>query len=268
VSPADLSRFGLDPSAAVRVANPLVAEESLLRPSLLPGLVGALGYNVAHRQRAVALFEIGHVFGPPAAGEPLPDEREVLAVALGGCEAPAAVSVWHALCEGLRIDDARIEATARPGLHPTRTASIVLGDEVVGVVGEVDPSVLAEAGVDERVAWLEADLERLLAHRRPARYQPVSRYPSSDVDLAFEVDEAVPAGEVVRALRAAGGDLLVDVRLFDVYRGEQVRPGCRSLALTVRFQADDRTLTDEEVAAARRRLIEAVESSVPATLRG
>ena len=119
------------------------------------------------------------------------------------------------------------------------------------------------------MAWLELDVARLLAAPHGAgTYRPVSRFPSSDVDLAFEVDEATPAAEVEATLRALGGPLVVGLRLFDVYRGDPVAPGRRSLAWTVRFQAPDRTLTDEDVARARRRLVEAVEERHPALLRG
>jgi phenylalanyl-tRNA synthetase beta chain len=266
VSSDDLVAFGLPVEDAVRVVNPLVADDDLLRTCLLPGLVGAVAHNESRRNRGAALFEIGHVFRRPPPGQQLPDEFEALAFALAGCDATEAVAVWWALAEGLGVREGRLAASSSAGLHPTRTTAIALGGEVVGVVSEVDPDALERVGVGVRVAWLELDLGRLLADG-PAvvTYRPVSRYPSSDVDLAFEVDEVVPAAAVEHALRRAGGDLVAEVRLFDVYRG--LGAGRRSLAYAVRFQADDRTLTDEEVAAARRRLIEAVEGALPATLR-
>jgi phenylalanyl-tRNA synthetase beta chain len=265
---ADLVRRGLDVDEAVRVANPLVAEESLLRTSLLPGLVSAVAYNAGRRQPGVHLFEIGHVFRRPAGGD-LPDERELVAVALAGCDAREARAVWDVLVEGLLLDDARLEAATAPGMHPTRTAAVVVEGERIGYLGEVDPDVLAASGISERVAWLQVDLEQLLGAPHGFRtYRAVSRFPSSDIDLAFEVDESTPAGDVAGTLRRAGGDLLDAVTLFDVYRGEQVGEGRRSLAFSVRFQALDRTLTDDEVATARKRLIEAVEAAHPATLRG
>jgi phenylalanyl-tRNA synthetase beta chain len=97
---------------------------------------------------------------------------------------------------------------------------------------------------------------------------PISRYPSSDVDLSFELDEGTPAGAVLRTMELAGVELLVDASLFDVYRGSSVSAGRRSLTFRVRFQAPDRTLTDDELGAARQRLIDAVEAAHPATLRG
>jgi phenylalanyl-tRNA synthetase beta chain len=128
---------------------------------------------------------------------------------------------------------------------------------------------LAAYAVDRRVAWLEVDLTMLLGLPHGARvYRRVSRYPSSDVDLAFEVAEATPAGDVARALRKAAGPLLVDLTLFDVYRGDQVAPGSRSLAFRLRLQATDRTLTDGDVADVRARCIDAVTTELPAVLRG
>jgi phenylalanyl-tRNA synthetase beta chain len=139
--------------------------------------------------------------------------------------------------------------------------------EVVGSVGEIDPDVLNAHGIGERVAWLEVHLGPLLAgigEERP--YRPVSRYPSSDVDLAFEVPTEVAATDVERTLQGAS-PLVWSVQLFDTYRGPGVADGARSLAYRVRFDALDRTLTDAEVAAARTALIDAVSTAHGATLR-
>jgi phenylalanyl-tRNA synthetase beta chain len=269
LAPADIERCGLDVAEAVVVANPLVADESRLRTSLLPGLLSAVAYNAGRRQADVHLFEIGHVFRRPPEGQDLPVEWEVASVALAGCDATQARTVWDVLADGLLLDGVRLEAATAPGLHPTRTARILVDETPVGFLGEVDPDVRAAVGVAERIAWLEVDLEALLALPHGfRRYEPISRFPSSDVDLAFEVDDAVPAGDVEATLRRAEPDLVVAVQLFDVYRGEQVPEGRRSLAYTVRFQAPDRTLTDDEVASVRQRLIEAVEAAHGASLRG
>ena len=155
------------------------------------------------------------------------------------------------------------------GLHPTRAARIEVAGTPVGFVGEVDPGVLEAHGIGERVGWLEVDLEALLALPHGSRpYHRVSRYPSSDIDLAFEVDEDTSAAAVRSCLVEAAGDLLVDLSLFDVFRGAPVAEGRRSLAFTLRFQADDRTLTDAEVADVRQVCIDGVQSALPAVLRG
>ena len=268
LSVAAIERAGLDAGGAVVVTNPLVADESRLRPSLLPGLLAAVAHNEARRQPGVQLFEVGKIFAQPEPGAPLPVERELAAVALAGRDATEAVGAWQVLVEGLLLEDVRLVAEPVAGLHPTRTARIEVAGTAVGHLGEVDPDVRAASGIDEPVAWLEVDLEALLALPHGARaYRPVSRFPSSDVDLAFEVPEGVPAGDVGRTLREGRG-LVVDVRLFDVYRGAQVAPGARSLAFTVRLQAADRTLRDDDVAEARAALVSAVEDGHAAHLRG
>ena len=267
LAPGDLARAGLKVDG-ITVTNPLVAEESVMRASLRPGLLATLAYNASHRMSGLGIFEVGHVYRQPDQLQPLPDEREYLAVALAGRDATDAVGVWSALADALAARDYTLVADDPAGLHPTRTARIDVAGVVVGHVGEVDPGVLAAFDVPERVAWLEVDLETLLGLPHGEKpYGSVSRYPSSDIDLAFEVDDDVPAAEVEQRLRGAAGDLLVDLSLFDVFRGAPVGEGRRSLAFTLRFQADDRTLTDSEVSQVRQACIDAVEGNLPANLR-
>jgi phenylalanyl-tRNA synthetase beta chain len=269
LAPGDLARCGL-PDDGITIANPLVAEQSVLRTSLLPGLVGAIAYNWSHRNHGVHLFEIGHTFNRPADPDAaLPDEREALGAALAGGEAAEAVHLWRFVVEALGITDATVENAEVAGFHPTRGAHIRVGKRIVGSLGEIDPGVLEVQGIGERVAYLEVDLDALLAvPHGGSTYRPFSVYPSSDIDLAFEVVDDVPASAVEDAIRSAGGDLLWSLRLFDVYRGPGVPDGRRSLAYTLRFQARDRTLTEADVAQARTTIIGAVESAVGATLRG
>lgn len=268
LAPGDLARAGL-PAGALTIANPLVAEESVLRTSLRPGLLTAVGFNASHRRPGAALFEIGHVYRVPAAPQPLPDEREVLAVALAGRDARAAVTVWQELAAALVLSRPVTLRAAEPaGLHPTRSAELVGPDgEVVGLVGEVDPDVAAAFGIDERVAWLEVDLDLLLAVPHGlAIYRRVSRFPSSDIDLAFVTPDAVTAAMLGDALRAAAGDLLVDLQVFDTYRGTGVPDGHRSLAWRLRLQAADRTLVDTDVTTVRDACVAAA-AALGATLR-
>jgi phenylalanyl-tRNA synthetase beta chain len=267
VSPADIKATGLD-DPFVTVTNPLDAEESVLRTSLRTGLLKAVAFNASHRQAGVSLFEIGKVFRRPPPGQQLPDEREDLGVALAGRDAIGAVEVWSVLARALGFDAHRLEQVSVAGLHPTRAAEITIGDVVVGAVGEIDPLVLENFAINERVAWLEIDLDRLLAlpHGTP-EYRAISRYPSSDIDLAFEVDETVPAAAVEATLRGAAGPLLADLALFDVYRGQGVPEGRRSLAYRLRLQAADRTLTEQDIAGVRDQVVAAVARDHGASLR-
>ncbi len=250
LAPDTLAKAGLA-ADALRITNPLVAEESVLRTSLRPGLLRAIAFNESHRRTGVALFEIGHVY-PPAEGE-LPGEYEALTVVLAGREAPAAMAVWRelaaALGAGARIDQSKLPA----GLHATRSATLQAGKEPLGAVGEVAPDVLASFEVTERVAILELDLDQILDREpKPTQWKPTSRYPSSDLDLSFVVPEDIPAEKVEKAVRQGAGNLLVDIDLFDVYRGERAEQGTRSLAYRIRLQAGDRSLTDADIADVRR----------------
>lgn len=267
LAPDDQRVVGLDENGIV-LTNPLAAEESVLRTSLRPGLLKGLAYNASHRNLGAGLFEIGKVFHRPPPGQQLPDQPETLGVVMAGRDARSAIDAWHVLAEALGFGEAQLRQGALPGLHPGRSAEIVLEGVTLGVLGEIDPGVLEGLGITERVACLEVDLDALLAspHGRRA-YEPVSRYPSSDLDLAFVVADTVAAGDVRAAVRGAGAPLLVSVRLFDVFRSESLPEGTRSLAFALRLQADDRTLTDEEIAAARAGVIAAVESRFGATLR-
>ena len=261
----DLDRAGL-PGDAVRLVNPLVVGDDVLRTSLRPGMLKALEFNQSHRRSGVSLFEVGHAY-PPGSGE-LPDEHEALCVVLAGRAAPAAVEVWRELASamgwGARVDQGAVPA----GLHPTRSATLSLGRDVVGAVGEVHPDVLDEYGVTERVALLELNLSVLLASEpKVPQWKPTSRFPSSDLDLAFAVPDSVTAEKVDKAIRQGAGNVLVDLALFDVYRGTGVADGSRSLAYRLRLQALDRTLTDADVASVRDKVVAAV-GKLGAALRG
>jgi len=267
VAPGALAAVGLAEDG-ITLSNPVDDSESVLRTSLLPGQLGAVAYNQRHFNGDVRLFEIGHVYLPAPEGQLLPDEREFLAVALSGEEAPAAVAVLDLLAEALALPAVEVRAAVLPGMHPTRSAEVVVAGRVRGAVGEVDPGVLEACGVSGRVAWLQLDLQEVLeGPRTRRRYRPVSKYPPSDVDLAFVVPADVAAVQVERALRASAGELLARVELFDSYRGSGVPEGSRSLAYRLRFQAPDRTLTDAEVAEVRQRCIDETSRRTGATLR-
>ena len=267
VAPGALAAVGLAEDG-ITLTNPVDDSESVLRTSLLPGQLGAVAYNQRHFNGDVRLFEIGHVYLPAPEGQLLPDEREFLAVALSGTDAPAAVAVLDLLAEALALPAVETRAAVLPGMHPTRSAEVVVAGRARGAVGEVDPEVLEACGVAGRVAWLQLDLQQVLeGPRTRRRYRPVSKYPPSDVDLAFVVPDGVAAVQVERALRASAGSLLASVELFDSYRGSGVPEGSRSLAYRLRFQAPDRTLTDAEVAEVRQRCIDETSRRTGAALR-
>jgi phenylalanyl-tRNA synthetase beta chain len=259
----DLLHAGLS-DVAVRLVNPLAVGDDVLRTSVRPGLLKALAFNESHRRSGLAFFEIGHVYPPST--EVLPNEFEQLGIVIADADAAAAVRIWRELSTamgwGARLDQSNVPA----GLHPTRSATLSLGKSVIGSIGEVHPEVVEAFGITERVAVLELDLSQLLTVQpKIPQWKPVSRFPSSDFDLAFLVPTTVAADRVEKALRQAAGALLVDVVLFDVYRSAELVDE-RGLAFRLRLQAVDRTLTDQDVTGVREKCIAAV-AKVGAILR-
>lgn len=265
LAPGAHERVGLS-GPVVQILNPLVSEESILRTSLRPGLLEAIAFNESHRHSDVALFEIGHVY-PPSDAE-LPAEREVLCVLMAGRDASAAVAVWDEIATALGTGAMVDQSADTPGLHSGRSAALRAGRDTIGVLGEIDPRVLERVGVMERVAIVEIDLDAVLRREpKPARHRPVSRMPSSDLDLAFVLGDDSPAADLASALRSAAGPMAVSIELFDVFRGDALGDGQRSLAFRLRLQAPDRSLTEDDVAQIRSACVDAA-AALGASLRG
>jgi phenylalanyl-tRNA synthetase beta chain len=281
VAPADLARAGIEPEKLIDVENPLRAEESVLRPALLAGVLRAVAHNAAHGNPDVSLFELGRVFSEPAAGATLPVERLALCAARAGhvVQSPYEpdrdvtihdlTAVVEALAQELRLADWRLVSASPAGFHPVRAANVVVGGENIGAVGEIDAEVLAALAISGPVVACEIDVDVLLASERvPRAARPVSRYPASAIDLAFVVADTVPADSILRTLREAAGELLESVRTFDIFRSDTLGAGRVSLAFSLQFRAVDHTLTDVEVGELRAKIIDAVAAAHAAELRG
>lgn len=275
VGPADLLNGN---TKVTKVANPLRAEESILRPSLLPGLIASAGFNLAHRRGEIRLFETGRVFGTLDESG-MPHEAEHLAALIAGdsIDAPesdalgylAMKGILEALLTAMKISDVRYEPTERAGFHSGRTAAVMIDEASVGFVGELHPSVVREKGLGARASAFELMQDEVL-DRVPAEsnFRPFSRYPLALIDLAFVVHEDVAAGDLEFAIRHACGDALESIRLFDLYRGEQVPAESKSLAYALGFAAEDHTLSEDELAALRERAIDGARQECGAELRG
>jgi phenylalanyl-tRNA synthetase beta chain len=269
-----LHRAGPAPEP-IALLNPMTIEQSVLRTSLRPSLLKTLAENVRRQEDGLALFEVGLIY-LPREGD-LPDEQPLLAFVLAG---PRGRSSWlgtnepydffdgkgivEAIAERLRLafDFTR---SADPFYHPGRAAEVRRDGAVIGTLGEVAPEVCAAFDLSGRVVYGELQVRALVNDAVPV-YQPVSRFPDVVQDIALVVDEAVEAEKIRATL--AGGRFVQEVRLFDVYRGEPLPPGKKSLAFTLRFRAPDRTLTEEEVSRIRTGLVERLEQQFGATLRG
>lgn len=278
-APGTLARLRLGDARVLEIGNPLSEDQRVLRPLLLPGLLDAAERNAAHGRADVALFESAHVYRPRenggltgggrGAGRPPALEPHHLAGLLAGhlpasWRRPAATADYYAaraVVEGL-LESARVEwgaepATDRAFLHPGRAAAIVAEGREVGFVGELHPAVAAEWDLGAAAAFevdLDAVAEVASGHRAP--YRDVTSFPAVLQDIAVVVDEAVPVASLEAAIARGAPDLLASAWVFDVYRGEQVGAGRKSLALRLEFRAPDRTLTDEDVVLARGRVEE------------
>jgi phenylalanyl-tRNA synthetase beta chain len=289
-SPDALRRLRLGDAPPLRVENPLSEELSLMRPLLLPGLLDAAHHNAAHGSAGVRLYESAHVYlpegpldigpdGSPRGATPAAEPNHLAALvtepAPAGWRTPARPADFYAaraLLEAVMEvagADWRVEEGTRPFLHPGRAASIVAGDGTeLGWIGELHPLVLREWELQGPVAAFELDVDALLAltEGRLATYSDVTSFPAVLQDIAVIVPEDVPAARLAEVVRAGAGELLASLRVFDLYHGEQVGEGNKSLALRLEFRAPDRTLTDEEVAE-RRAAIERELESIGGNLR-
>ena len=281
----DRLRLGQDDPRrrAPALENPLSEDHSLLRTTLLGSLLDVAAHNAARGMTDVRLFEVGTVFSLAGDAWPADDgasgahkdtcvrERRALAVLLSGRVAPATwgapdppkvdlfavKGVLEALGEAVRVE-LECRPGAEPFLHPGRCASVVCAGREIGWLGELHPLVAREWDIDGAAA-MEIDLDRLPADGlSQSEYRDVISFPELRQDLAVVLPEQVPAARVLDAVRTAAHELLDEVRVFDVYSGPQVGEGRRSLALALAFRAADRTLTDEDVAPVRERIVAAL----------
>jgi phenylalanyl-tRNA synthetase beta chain len=260
LAPGDLVRIGLTEDDVLRIANPLVAEESVLRTSLRAGLLRAIQYNLSHRAPHIALWEIGHIY--PKGENPLPNETEQLCVLVASAGVETALEQWNVISDALEVGAQLDQKRVPSGLHPTRSATLARGKKIIGVVGEIDPVVTARLGIEERISCLELDLTTLLNENpKPLQARDVNKNPSSDLDLAFVAPDDIPAQDVHRAIKQAAGKHLVFCELFDVYRGAGVIEGHRSLAFRLRLQDAHTTLTDTSIAQIQEQCIAAAKKA-------
>ncbi|MDR2089731.1 MAG: phenylalanine--tRNA ligase subunit beta [Clostridiales Family XIII bacterium] len=253
----------------VRLLNPLGEENSVMRTTLLPAMLEVLGRNYSRNNERVAAFEIGNTFF--GGGERrLPEERIALSMgAYGdGMDFFRMKGALELLFGRLGIQ-ADYEAERAAALwHPGRCARVFSGGTHIGTFGELHPDKAAHCGVGTRCCIAEFDMAGLIEKADIERaYAPLPRYPAAERDIALIVREDVAIKRIEDVIRGAGGHLLERARLFDVYRGPQVADGMKSAAFNLIYRSPERTLTDEEVSAARDKLLAALERELGAVLR-
>lgn len=273
--------YALETAHVTELLMPMSEERSILRQSLIPHLLDAATYNVARRIDSVALYETGSVFlGEEEDG--LPREVEHVAAVLTGKWVDHAWQgetkkvdffVIKGIVEGMMerlglLDGLAFEQAAIDGMHPGRTANIFLNGERIGLVGQIHPTEQKKRDLKETYV-MELNLERILSiDTDELLYVPVPRFPSISRDIALVVDSGTSAGTLEAIIRKAGGKLLKDVKLFDLYEGNNVEEGKKSLAFSMTYFDPERTLTDEEVVKAHEKVLNALTNDANAQLRG
>jgi phenylalanyl-tRNA synthetase beta chain len=249
---------------AVRIENPLSEAQSILRPSILGSLLDAARHNVSRGATELSLFESGTVY---RAAEKLAGEHHALG-ALVSADFFAAKGLLAAVLDGVRVEWT-VRASQWPFLHPGRSAEVIAGGERLGFVGEVHPLVARAWEIDRTLAAFAIDLGKVAAASpEVSEYRDLTSFPSLRQDIAVVVADDVAAARVLETVRAAGGPLLQRAEVFDAYTGDQTGEGRVSLALHLEFRAADRTLSDEDVAPVRDKIVAALRDELGGELRG
>jgi phenylalanyl-tRNA synthetase beta chain len=273
--------FALEIAPVTELLMPMSEERSILRQSLIPHLLEAATYNVARKAESVTLFETGSVFLGET-NEGLPQEEEHVAALITGKwldhswqgeRKTVDFFVLKGIIEGLVAKlglekHVTFKQIQKDGLHPGRTAEIKLADKLVGIIGQLHPTEQKKRDLKETYV-MELNLAKLLTFSlEPLIYTQVPRFPSISRDIALVVERSSAAGELEQIIRRAGGKLLKDVRIFDLYEGDKMEPDKKSVAFSLIYEDPERTLTDDEVVKAHSKVLIALEEEGNAQLRG
>jgi phenylalanyl-tRNA synthetase beta chain len=274
-------QYALEKREPIRLAMPMSEERSLLRLSLTPHLLEVLKHNAARQHESTGVYETGAVFLANSQDE-LPEEREHLAIAITGLwhshlwqgeKKPVDFYVLKGILEGLFAklglqEKVEYRQAEIEGMHPGRTAEVVLDGKSIGFVGQIHPQVQKDKDLKDTYVCEINLRDCLLVDNESLKYQSIPRYPSITRDIALVVDKAKSAHELKAVIQEAGAALLKEVHIFDLYEGERLEEGKKSLAFSLKYIDPERTLTDEDVTKAHQQVLHALEEKTGAVLRG
>ncbi|MFJ7679046.1 phenylalanine--tRNA ligase subunit beta [Peribacillus sp. NPDC097198] len=275
------AQFALNARDSIRLAMPMSEERSQLRLSIVPQLLEVVKYNNARQLDSLALYEIGSVFFKKDNQE-LPEEKEHVAGVITGLwesqpwqgekksvDFYVAKGVIEAIFDTLGLTDQISYRQAEiKDMHPGRTAEVLLHGEVIGFIGQVHPTVQKDLDIKETYIFELSFKAMAEAEVAPIAYQTIPRYPSTTRDIALVVEQAAKAGDIQNIILEAGGKLLKEVNIFDLYEGEKMEEGKKSIAFSLKYFDPERTLTDEDITKAHEKVLAAVKEKAGAELRG
>ncbi|OON94648.1 MAG: phenylalanine--tRNA ligase subunit beta [Candidatus Epulonipiscioides saccharophilum] len=272
-SPKIFDKLNVAKDSALRnviaIQNPLGEDFSILRSTTVNSMLNALSLNNNKRNDSAMLYEIGKIF--IKTDNQLPDEVEKIMLGLYAPNADffALKSVAESLIDSLAIENASyVRNQELDFMHPGRCANLIIGKNNAGFLGEIHPEVLKNFGFNQKVYVMELDLNTIInATKKDLVYKPLPKFPSMERDLAVIVNNNILVGDMINLINERGGKNLVSTELFDVYEGEQVDKGKKSVAFNFKFRAVDKTLTDEEVSKSLKKILYALESTFEAKLR-
>ena len=273
ISPKAYDRIRLPKDSQLRnsvvIMNPLGEDTSIMRTTILPSMLEVLSRNYNHKNAEAYLYEIGTVYEPTEAGKlPIERQKAVIGVYGSGADYYTLKGIVEKLLDVLNTAEYDIVPVSdNPTFHPGRCAQFKIGDKVLATLGEVHPEAAENYSIGERVYIAEVDVETAYENRMPSRtHKPLPKFPAVTRDLAFVCDRDIPVLTLEKEIRTAVGKTLENVTLFDVYEGEQIESGKKSVAFNIQMRSADKTLTDEEADAAVKRVIKAL-SKLDITLR-
>lgn len=273
LSPKAYDKIGMPEQDCLRnsvtISNPLGEDTSIMRTTALPSMLDTLARNYNNRNGAVALFELASEYYP-VEGQELPDEKTKLIAGLYGdnCDFFTAKGMVEQLLDALFISNYEFEASSNEyAYHPGRCAHIMIDDAIIGVIGEIHPKVSENYGINERILSFTLDVDSLFAHTQTEpTYTPLPKFPAVTRDLALLCDETIPVRILEKAIMKGAGNLLETIQLFDVYQGEQIENGKKSVAFNIVLRSAENTLAEEQVNGTMKKVMKELEK-VGAILR-